>query len=98
MQTEEQKKQKKQLILVGVIIAITVGVLLYSKRGKSTQKTTTPAINVPPVVSINAQLKGIEGLDLGVLLEDSFVDLEKIEGYPIDPGDVGRNNPFIPYE
>ena len=98
MQTEEQKKQKKQLILVGVIIAITVGVLLYSKRGKSTQKTTISAINVPPVVSINAQLKGIEGLDLGVLLEDSFVDLEKIEGYPIDPGDVGRNNPFIPYE
>ncbi len=99
MQTEEQKKQRKQLILVGIVVAVTIGVLFYSKKGKltSTSKTATPTANVP-VVSINAQLKSIEELDLSLLLENSFVDLEKIEGYPIDPGDIGRDNPFIPYE
>jgi len=97
MQTEAQQKQKKQLILIGVIIAITIGVLLYSKKGKSKPSATTVGSDVP-VVSVNKQLSGIENLDLSILLEDSFVDLKKIEGYPIDPGDVGRDNPFIPYE
>ncbi len=93
----QNDKQKKQLILIGVIVAITVGILFFNKKGSSKSSIATTASSVP-VVTIGKQFQGIENLNLSVLLENSFVDLEKVEGYPIDPGDVGRNNPFIPYE
>ncbi|TSA57617.1 hypothetical protein D4R42_01255 [bacterium] len=90
-------KQKKQLILIGVIVAITIGILLFNKKGSSKSSVATTSYSTP-VISINKQFQGIEDLDLGILLEDSFVDLKKVEGYPIKVGDIGRDNPFVPYE
>lgn len=98
MQTESQKKQQKQLILLGIIILITVGVFLFGRRGK---KTDSPVALQEEAANTSIQSVNVSNIKKGnseLLSKNSFKNLQKNGEYPINVGSTGRDNPFAPYE
>lgn len=99
MATEAQKKQQKQLILLGIIILITGAIFLFSRKNKDTAPDNLDSFNGNLEASSSPiNINQMQETDLTILSSRVFEKLDKNGKYPVDPGKTGRKNPFIPYE
>ena len=85
---QQKKNQKLLLIIVVALLLITAGVLYFGVF----KKDELSVANVAPE-------KLIEEINVNFeVLEDSFFDmLVTFEPIPEYKGEIGRENPFIPY-
>lgn len=95
MLTETQKKQQKQLAALFIIILITIGIFLFSRKSETPASSVSNFSQKAEIVSSNMQ---VQEIDSSILFSESFRDLKKNGQYPVESGTIGRNNPFIPYE
>ncbi|MBU3942745.1 hypothetical protein KKA24_02045 [Patescibacteria group bacterium] len=86
---EEKKKQKYLIGIVFLVILITVSILWFGVLKKENPSTI---INIKPVNFI----KEID-VDFDALDDPIFDGLKIFEEIPKFEGEVGRENPFLPY-
>ena len=89
--TVQRKKQRKLIVLMGVVFIITLGVLYFGpfRQPKEAQVIVDSEIN------IFKKIREIK-LDLGLLKEERFRGLVPYSKIPTDIK-TGRSNPFAPY-
>jgi hypothetical protein len=88
------KEKKKQKYLIYILIAITVAIFLIIWLGILKKPQTAPEQIVPSGVSENWQK--IE-INFQILENPLFQNLKDFEKIPNFDGQVGRENPFIPF-
>ena len=98
----EQKKRQKTLLVIGAGILIIILVILYFSFWKDTSEvsvgTESRVLGRGQEVSsgLEQELKKID-LDFD-FLNETILPLLKIYGdIPVEKGETGRTNPFIPY-
>ncbi len=86
---EEKKKQKYLVILVSSVILVTVLILWF---GVFKDKSNLMVFEIRPANLI----KEID-VDFNALDNSIFDDLKVFEDIPEFEGEIGRENPFLPY-
>jgi len=87
----QREKIQKYLILVFLIIILIIAVILWHvffREAKFIELIEPKKISIPP--------KKIE-IDFELLKNPIFKELEPFEEIPPFEGEIGRENPFIPY-
>ena len=84
---EQKKKQKYLLGLVGLILLTVAGVLYFGFFREESE-----VVEIIPV-SLVKEIK----VDYSVLENPFFEKVKSFEKIPDYEGDVGRENPFLPY-
>lgn len=93
----EQKKRQQTLLIIGAGLLIIAVLVLYFGFWK---KEVAPEQNQEQEVDIDKDLeKELEKIDLDFdFLNQKVLPLLKIHGdIPVEKGEAGRTNPFIPY-
>jgi len=91
-----QNKDKRQQVLGGVLIVVLLTTLIFSYF--SFWRSSPPTAN--PISNQGMRLeKVIEDIDFDsdFLKTTHFQDLEDYGNWPLEIGDKGRANPFVPY-
>ncbi|OGZ32949.1 MAG: hypothetical protein A2V69_03015 [Candidatus Portnoybacteria bacterium RBG_13_40_8] len=99
----EQKKRQKILLFVGLgAVVITLLILYFSlwKKATPAEETTTSAIPISQrsqsALILEEKLKKIK-LDFD-FLNEKILSFLKIHGdLPVEKGETGRDNPYVPY-
>lgn len=97
--TEQRKKQRGLLIVLGLVVVVTSGVVLFGvfmgRQGTAAPKSAEISERL---LKINAILSGVREIDLDVSLLNNRT-LQDLSAYKDLPEDIqtGRANPFIPY-
>lgn len=84
---QQKKKQKYLLLIVGVMIVVILIVLWFGYFRKA-----KPGIEIVPA----EELREIK-IDFDVLKNPFLKEMQSFEKAPAFEGDVGRENPFLPY-
>lgn len=85
---KQKKKQKYLLTAVGLIILTIAGVMYFGFFRKK-EETIINVTSVSPIKEIN--------IDFNVLENPFFEKIKPFEKIPDYEGEVGRENPFLPY-
>lgn len=101
----EQRKRQQILLIVGLAIIIIAGLVLYFGLWKRQPVSEEPPLEAQPLVPsyeeritlvLEEKLKKID-LDF-TFLNETILPFLKIHGdLPVEKGETGRDNPFIPY-
>ena len=99
----EQKKRQKILLFVGLgAVVITLLILYFSlwKKATPAEETTTSTIPISQrsqsALILEERLKKIK-LDFD-FLNEKILSFLKIHGdLPVEKGETGRDNPYVPY-
>lgn len=95
----QEKKQRKLLGLLVILILITLIILVFY-FWPSSSKPSLPELASSSVVEGEIPIERIvEKIDFDInFLENSFFQSLKIYGeWPLEIGEKGRANPFLPY-
>lgn len=88
------EKEKKQLVMLGVMLLVGLGILGYVFREKLLPQATGTAALPPPASHIT--LPDLTG-SAALFERDDFKQLKRFGAVPIRPTETqGRDNPFIP--
>jgi len=97
--TKEQKKKKRQkfLLIILVIVVFLAAIILWWSFLKSDEKIEKNYLLEIMKKKIILESKKFANLDLSVLDSSLFNELKSHGDLPIKIGEVGRDNPFVPY-
>lgn len=85
--TQEKKKQRYLLIVLGLIVLLFLGIVWWSFSAEETsQPSVEPAIVLPEVT-----------VNFDVLKSPALEGFQMLADIPTLQGTVGRSNPFISY-
>lgn len=99
----ERRKRQKKLLIIALIVLIAAVVILYFAFWQG-EKASLPEQEFPAVseqeqiteLILEQKLKKID-LDFGFLNQTILVFLKSYGDFPVEKGQTGRINPFIPY-
>jgi len=80
-----QKKEKKQIIIIAILVVVGILVVMFIKKWQ-------PA-SLPVEMSNPAGPK----INWETLSDERIENLQPFEEIPVFEGEVGRENPFLPY-
>lgn len=87
---QQKKKQKQLFLVVGAVLAVTVLVLWFGYFRQPQESF------VPPITTTTSFVKDIK-VNFEVLKNPFLKEFNIFEQIPPFEGDVGRENPFLPY-
>lgn len=86
--TQEKKKQRYLLIILGAIVLLILGIVWWGFSGRETvpQPSAAPTVALPAVK-----------IDFDILKSPALEVFQIFADIPAFQGTVGRGNPFTPY-
>jgi len=93
VQFPQYKKQQKLLIALGVLILAIILVLYFGLWRQPSQEELLPEIIGPVPSGAEEDLE----LDKDFFEDPRYQGLKFYGQWPIEVGEVGRENPFLPY-
>ncbi len=86
---EEKKRQKRLLAVFVILLLATAGILVWWFVRKNSPIDIASQALLPSYRRVD--------IDLKILESQTLKDLEVFEGIKPFEGEVGRENPFLPY-
>ena len=80
-----QKKEKKQVIIIAVLVVVGVLVVMFIMKRQPASLPVEMSNPAGPEINWEA------------LSDQRIKDLQPFEEIPVFEGEVGRENPFLPY-
>lgn len=84
-------KEKKQMIMLGALVAVIVGVGLYMNREAFIPESTGPSVVILPVTRYSVPPEGAYDR---LFKNPAFMALKAFGDIPVVPGKMGTEDPF----